>query len=61
MEVKQIVILVFVLLVVIYLIIYSFSKSSQLTKMSEGKLLQIITAKDFRGFFGTIHSKNVLY
>ena len=48
MEVKQIVILVFVLLVVIYLIIYSFSKSSQLTKMSEGKLLQIITAKDLK-------------
>jgi len=44
MEVKQIVILVFVLLVVLYIIINAFSKTSKLTDMSDGKILQTITA-----------------
>jgi hypothetical protein len=48
MEVKQIVILVFVLLVVLYLVINAFTKTSKLTEMSSGKLLQTITAKTLK-------------
>ena len=48
MEVKQIVILVFVLLVVLYLVIQAFSKTSKLTEMSSAKLLQTISAKDLK-------------
>ena len=44
MEVKKIVILVFVLLVVLYIIINAFSKTSKLTEMADGKTLQTITA-----------------
>ena len=48
MEVKQIVILVFVLLVVLYIIINAFSKTNKLTEMSTGKVLQTITAKTLK-------------
>ena len=44
MEVKQIVILVFVVLLVLYIIMNAFSKTSKLTEMSDGKILQTITA-----------------
>ena len=58
MEVKQIVILVFVLLVVIYIIMNAFSKSSKLTEMSDGKLLQTITAGSLKN---TNNSSNFTY
>jgi len=48
MEVKQIVILVFVLLIVLYIIINAFSKTSKLTEMSSAKVLQTITAKSLK-------------
>jgi hypothetical protein len=44
MDVKQIVIIVFVVLVVVYLIINAFSKTTQLTKMATGKKIQTISA-----------------
>jgi hypothetical protein len=44
MDVKQIVIIVFIGLVVIYLIINAFSKTTQLTKMASGKIGQVIKA-----------------
>lgn len=48
MDIKQIVIIVFVLLVVLYLVINAFSKTSQLTKMADGKILQTIKAIDLK-------------
>lgn len=48
MEVKKIVILVFILLVVLYLIINAFSKTSKLTEMATAKTLQTITAKQLK-------------
>jgi hypothetical protein len=48
MEVKQIVIIVFVLLVVVYLIVNAFSKTSKLTDMASGKLLQTIAASKLK-------------
>ena len=48
MDVKQIVLLVFVLLVIIYFIVNSFSKSTKLTEMAEGKIQQTILAKDLK-------------
>ena len=48
MEVKQIVIVVFVLLVVVYLIVNAFSKTSKLTDMASGKLLQTIAASKLK-------------
>ena len=44
MEVKQIVIIVFILLVLLYVVINAFSKTSKLTTMSDGKTTQKITA-----------------
>ena len=44
MEVKQIVIMVFIGLVVIYLIINAFSKTTELTKMATAKVGQVIKA-----------------
>ena len=44
MAIMNIVIFVFILLVVIYALVNVFSKTSQLTKMAEGKLLQTIKA-----------------
>jgi len=48
MDIKQIVIIIFVLLVVLYLVINAFSKTSQLTKMADGKIMQMIKAKDLK-------------
>jgi len=48
MEVKQIVILVFVLLVIIYLIVNAFSKTNKLTEMAEAKKPQTIKADDLK-------------
>jgi hypothetical protein len=58
MEVKQIVILVFVLLLVLYIIMNAFSKSSKLTQMSDGKTLQTITAGSLKN---TNNSSNFTY
>ena len=44
MDIKQIVILVFILLVVMYVAINAFSKTSKLTEMAEGKKPQTIKA-----------------
>lgn len=48
MDVKQIVLIVFVLLVIIYFIVNAFSKSSKLTDMAEAKIPQIIEAKKLK-------------
>ena len=48
MDIKQIVILVFVLLLIIYIALNAFSKTSQLTKMAEGKKIQTIRASDLK-------------
>lgn len=48
MEVNQIVILFFVLLVVLYMLINAFSKTSKLTEMSSAKLLQTIEASKLK-------------
>ena len=53
MDVKQIVILVFILLVVLYLIINAFSKTSQLTKMADGKIAQILKADKMKNVKNT--------
>ena len=44
MDLKQIVIIVFIILVVVYLLINAFSKTTQLTKMATGKVAQTISA-----------------
>jgi len=48
MDVKQIVLLVFVLLLIIYFVVNAFSKSTKLTEMAEGKIQQTILAKDVK-------------
>ena len=48
MDVKQIVLLVFVLLVIVYFVVNAFSKSTKLTEMAEGKIQQTILAKDLK-------------
>jgi hypothetical protein len=48
MDIKQVVILVFVLLLIIYIALNAFSKTSQLTKMADGKILQTIKADDIK-------------
>ena len=48
MDVKQIVLLVFVLLLIIYFIVNAFSKTTKLTEMAEGKIQQTILAKDVK-------------
>ena len=48
MDIKQVVILVFVLLLIIYIALNAFSKTSQLTKMAEGKKIQTIKADDLK-------------
>jgi hypothetical protein len=44
MEVKEIVLMVFIILVVVYLLINAFSKTTQLTKMAPAKVAQTISA-----------------
>jgi hypothetical protein len=58
MDVKQIVIIVFVLLIIVYLSINAFSKTTQLTKMAEGKIVQNITADKLKN---TNNSSNFTY
>lgn len=48
MEVKQVVILVFVLLLVVYIIVNAFSKTNKLTEMSSAKISQNITADSLK-------------
>jgi hypothetical protein len=48
MEVTQIVLYVFVFLVILYLIITAFSKTTTLTEMSDGKKLQTIKSKSLK-------------
>jgi len=48
MDVKQYVILVFVLLVIVYLIVNAFSKTNKLTEMAKAKLPQTIKADDLK-------------
>ena len=48
MDIMNIVIFVFILLIIIYALVNMFSKTSQLTKMAEGKLLQTIKAGDLK-------------
>jgi hypothetical protein len=58
MDVKQIVIIVFVLLVIVYLTINAFSKTTQLTKMADGKIVQKINADKLKN---TNNSSNFTY
>ena len=58
MEVKQIVILVFVLLVVVYIIVNAFSKTNKLTEMAPAKISQTITAESLKN---TNNSANFTY
>lgn len=48
MEIVNIVIFVFILLVIIYALVNVFSKTSQLTTMAEGKIMQTIEAKELK-------------
>lgn len=48
MELSSIMLYIFILLVLIYSVLRAFSSSTQLTKMSEGKILQIIKANDIK-------------
>jgi hypothetical protein len=48
MAVLKIVIIVFILLVILYLIINAFSKTSNLTKMADGKTLQTISVEKLK-------------
>lgn len=48
MAVLKIVIIVFILLVLLYVVINAFSKTSNLTKMADGKTLQTISAKQLK-------------
>jgi hypothetical protein len=58
MGITQIVIVVFVLLVLLYLIIKAFSKTNNLTKMGDGKVLQTIKANSLKN---TNNSSNFTY
>jgi len=48
MDIKQIVILVFIILIVVYVSINAFSKTSNLTKMASAKIVQNIKATDLK-------------
>jgi hypothetical protein len=58
MDIKQVVILVFVLLLIIYIALNAFSKTSQLTKMADGKKTQTIKAADLKN---AMNSSNFTY
>jgi hypothetical protein len=53
MDIKQVVILIFVLLLIIYFAINAFSKTSQLTKMAEAKKSQTVKADDLKNVNNT--------
>jgi len=48
MDIKQVVIFIFILLIVVYLVINTFSRSTPLTKMEEGKKTQNIKANKIK-------------
>jgi hypothetical protein len=48
MDIKQVVILVFIILAVVYFALNAFSKTSQLTKMADGKKIQTIKASELK-------------
>jgi hypothetical protein len=48
MDVMKLVIIIFIVLVILYFIINAFSKTSNLTKMAEGKTIQTIKASDLK-------------
>lgn len=48
MEIGQIVLLVILLILLVYFIIWVFTTSTQLTKMSDGKIMQTIVAKTLK-------------
>ena len=48
MEIGQIILVVILLLLLVYFIIWLFSSSTQLTKMSDGKITQTIVAKTLK-------------
>jgi len=48
MDIKQVVIIVFVILLVVYFALNAFSKTSELTKMADGKKIQTIKADDLK-------------
>lgn len=58
MGIVKIVIVIFVLLIALYLIIKAFSKTNNLTKMADGKVLQTITADSLKN---TNNSSNFTY
>jgi hypothetical protein len=58
MEVTQIVLVVFIALIVIYIIIRAFTRSATLTKMSDGKITQMIEAKELKN---NTNSNNFTY
>ena len=45
MEILQIILTIVILIMIIYFIMWLFSKTTQLTKMSDGNIQQIILAK----------------
>ena len=53
MDIKQVVILIFVLLLIIYFAINAFSKTSKLTKMAEAKKSQTVKAADLKNVNNT--------
>ena len=58
MEIIQIILIVVVIILIIYLIMWMFSKSTQLTKMSEGNVKQTILASTLSN---NKHSNNYTY
>ena len=58
MDIKQVVILVFVILLIIYIALNAFSKTSKLTNMADGKKKQTIKAKDLKN---SMNSSNFTY
>jgi hypothetical protein len=58
MEIIQIILIVVVVILIIYLIMWMFSKSTQLTKMSEGNIKQTILASTLSN---NKHSNNYTY
>ena len=60
MDVKQIVLLVFVLLLIIYFVVNAFSKTTKLTEMAEGKIQQTILAKDVKNTNNLLNSGSII-
>ena len=58
MDVKRIILLVFILLIIIYYVVRAFSKTNKLTEMADGKIAQLITADSLKN---TNNSSNFTY